>query len=91
MHLINLNDPDLLLGLWRSTIKVYPPDKPEFWSWHVLVGDVWHTHGKTVALTTPFILSSFGHAPQNPAEKINSVLSSGSRASEPLAQRCIHL
>ena len=29
MHLINLNDPDLLLGLWRGTIKVYPPDNLE--------------------------------------------------------------
>ena len=29
MHLINLNDPDLLLGLWRGTIKVYPPDRLE--------------------------------------------------------------
>jgi hypothetical protein len=37
-----------------------------------LVGDVWQAHGKTVALATHFILSSFGHAPRNPAEKINS-------------------
>lgn len=29
MHLINLNDPDLLLELWRSTIKVYLPDNLE--------------------------------------------------------------
>lgn len=72
MHLINLNDPDLLLGLWRGTIKVYPPDNQELWTWRVLVGDVWQAHGKTVALATPFIPSSFGRAPRNPAEKINS-------------------
>jgi hypothetical protein len=72
MHLINLNDPDLLLGLWRGTIKVYSPDKVEFWNWLVLVGDVWKAHGKTVALATPYIPSSFGRAPRNPAEKINS-------------------
>ena len=72
MHLINLNDPDLLLGLWRGTIKVYPPDNIALWSWRVLVSKVWEAHGKTVALATPFIPSSFGRAPRNPAEKINS-------------------
>ena len=72
MHLINLNDPDLFLGLWRGTIKVYPPDRLELWDWRVLVGEVWQAHGKTVALATPFIPSSFGRAPRNPAEKINS-------------------
>lgn len=72
MHLINLNDPDLLLGLWRGTIKLYPPDKLELWDWRVLVGKIWQAHGKTVALATPFIPSSFGRAPRNPAEKINS-------------------
>jgi hypothetical protein len=72
MHLINLNDPDLLLGLWRGTIKIYPPDKIELWNWRVLIGKIWQAHGKTVALATPFIPSSFGRAPRNPAEKINS-------------------
>ena len=72
MHLVNLNDPDLLLGLWRGTMKIYPPDKIELWNWRVLVGDIWQAHGKTVALATPFIPSSFGRAPRNPAEKINS-------------------
>ena len=48
MHLINLNDPDLLLGLWRGTIKVYPPDNIELWDWRVLVGNIWpHTSVKT--------------------------------------------
>jgi hypothetical protein len=72
MHLVNLNDPDLLLGLWRGTIKVYPPDNLDLWDWRVLVGPVWQSHGKTVALATHFIPSSFGRAPRNPAEKINS-------------------
>src|SRR6266567_2990342 len=72
MHLVNLNDPDLLLGLWRGMVKVYPSDNMELWNWRVLVGNVWQAHGKTVALATPFIPSSFGHAPRNPAEKINS-------------------
>ena len=72
MHLINLNDPDLFLGLWRGTVKVYPPDRLELWDWRVLVGKVWQAHGKTVAMVTPFIPSSFGRAPRNPAKKINS-------------------
>jgi hypothetical protein len=72
MHLINLNDPDLLLRLWHGTIKVYSPDKLELWTWRILVGNVWRAHGKTVALATPFIPSYFGRALQNPAEKINS-------------------
>jgi len=37
-----------------------------------LVGDIWQAHRKTVAMATPFIPSSFGRAPRNPAEKINS-------------------
>ena len=72
MHLVNLNDPNLLLGLWCGTIKVYPPDNVDLWTWRVLVGKIWQAHGKSVALATPFIPSSFGHAPRNPAEKINS-------------------
>lgn len=72
MHLVNLNDPNLLLGLWHGTIKVYPPDNIDLWDWRILVGNIWQAHGKTVALATPFIPSSFGHAPRNPAEKINS-------------------
>ena len=72
MHLINLNDSDLLLGLWHGMIKVYLPDRLELWNWHILIGSVWQAHGKTVVLATPFIPSFFGHAPQNSAEKINS-------------------
>lgn len=72
MHLINLNDPDLLLDLWCGMIKVYPPDSLDLWNLCVLIGDVWQAHGKTVALATPFILSFFGRAPWNSVEKINS-------------------
>jgi len=77
-HLINLNDPDLLLGLWQGTINSYAPDKKEDWDWVVLVGKVWEAHGRTVAKATQFIPSSFGRAPPNIAEKINS----GYKASE---------
>ena len=72
MHLIALNDPDLLIGLWRGTIKVYAPDSRDSWDWFVLKKDIWETHGKTVGMATQYIPSSFGRAPRNIAEKINS-------------------
>ena len=72
MHLVNLNDSDLLLGLWHNTIKVYPPDSIELWNWRVLVGHVWQAYRKTMALATLSIPSSFGCTPRNPVKKINS-------------------
>ncbi|KAF9463667.1 hypothetical protein BDZ94DRAFT_1258256, partial [Collybia nuda] len=72
MHLVSLNDPDLLLGLWRGTVKVYAPDTRDNWDWLVLVGKVWDAHGRTVELLTPYIPSSFGRAPRNPATKGNT-------------------
>jgi hypothetical protein len=73
MHLFALNDADLLLGLWRGVIQTYGDDDHEKWEWFKLgKGPVWTAHGKTVAMATPFIPSSFDRAPRNPAEKINS-------------------
>jgi hypothetical protein len=73
MHLSVLNDPDLLLGLWRGTIKCYPPDDISAWNWVVLKDKkIWQAHGDSIEAATPFIPSSFGRAPRNPAEKINS-------------------
>jgi Transposase family tnp2 len=73
MHLSVLNDPDLLLGLWRGTIKCYLPDNISTWNWCVLKDKkYWKAHGDSIEAATPFIPSSFGRAPRNPAEKINS-------------------
>ena len=73
MHLSVLNDPDLLLGLWRGTIKHYPPDDISTWDWAVLKDKkIWRAHGDSIEAATSFIPSSFGRAPRNPAEKINS-------------------
>jgi hypothetical protein len=72
MHLTALNDPDLLLGLWRGTVKCYGTDTKDSWDWKVLVGKVWETHGKTVEMAKPYLPSSFGRVPRNPAEKINT-------------------
>ena len=75
MHLVALNNTDLLLGLWRGTLKSYGKDlEINAWlRWCVLKNkDIWKVHGKTVAMATPYLPTSFDRAPRNPAEKINS-------------------
>ncbi|TFK58987.1 hypothetical protein BDN72DRAFT_966192 [Pluteus cervinus] len=72
MHLIALNDPDLLLSLWRGTINHYGQDNPRTWEWRVLTDEIWPIHGKMVELCGSYLPSSFGHAPRNIAEKLNS-------------------
>jgi hypothetical protein len=72
MHLISLNIPDLLLGLWRGTIECDPTDSKQTWDWMVLVGDIWKIHGQHVADATPYLPGSFDRPPRNPAEKISS-------------------
>jgi len=72
MHLISLNIPDLLLGLWRGTIECDPTDSKQTWGWIVLVGDVWKNHGRRVSHATPYLPGSFDRPPRNPAEKISS-------------------
>ena len=72
MHLVSLNIPDLLLGLWRGTIKCDPADDKQSWDWKVLVGNTWKIHGKEVADATPYLPGSFDRPPRNPAEKISS-------------------
>ncbi|KAJ7586876.1 hypothetical protein C8J56DRAFT_786989 [Mycena floridula] len=72
MHLVSLNDTDLLLGLWRGTITCFAPDDKSEWPWRVLTEQTWESHGKIVELCTPYLPSSFDRAPRNPAEKLNS-------------------
>ncbi|KAG6822771.1 hypothetical protein H0H92_012645 [Tricholoma furcatifolium] len=72
MHLIALNDPDLFIGLWCGTIKVYAPDAISSWNWHVLTKKTWEAHGATVGRASKYLPSSFDHTPHNIAEKINS-------------------
>ena len=59
MHLISLNIPDLLLGLWCGTIECDPTDSKDMWQWLVLVGDTWKAHGQHVANATSYLLGSF--------------------------------
>jgi hypothetical protein len=42
------------------------------WEWAVLKGDIWTTHGKTVADAAVYFPRSFDRTPRNPAEKLSS-------------------
>jgi hypothetical protein len=72
MHLLSLNIPDLLIGLWRGTIDCDKKDNRATWDWAILQGDTWEKHGKQVAAATPYLPGSFDRPPRNPAEKISS-------------------
>lgn len=71
MHLV-LNLGELLIPLWRGTFERAASDPKETWYWAVLTGPTWEQHGRDVANATAYLPSSFGRAPRNPAEKINS-------------------
>ena len=72
MHVIAINLPDLLIGLWRGTIDCDRDDSRLHWDWVVLTGDRWKAHGLDVALCRPYFPGSFDCPPRNPAEKISS-------------------
>lgn len=72
MHLLFINLGELLIPLWRGTLRCDPTDDQSSWDWATLTGDVWQTHGQLVADATPFFPSSFHRPPRNPAEKISS-------------------
>lgn len=72
MHLGSLNITDLLTKLWRGVLDCDSTDDRSTWDWAVLKGDVWKSHGETVAKATPYLPGSFDRPPRNPAEKISS-------------------
>ena len=72
MHLLFINLGELLIPLWRGTIKCDLADDQSSWDWATLTGNTWQTHGQLVADATPFFPSSFHRPPHNPAEKISS-------------------
>ena len=72
MHLVFINLGELLIPLWRGTIKCDATDSPTSWEWATLTGDIWQAHGRLVADVTPFFPSSFHRPPCNPVEKISS-------------------
>jgi hypothetical protein len=72
MHLIFINLGELLIPLWRGTMKCDETDSLSSWEWATLTGDVWQAHGWLVANATPFFPSFFHRPPYNPVEKILS-------------------
>ena len=74
MHLICLNLCNLLLSLWRGTIKCELTDDKRTWDWTPKFMDnhTWQSHGKLVASATKYFPSFFHRPPRNPAEKISS-------------------
>jgi hypothetical protein len=74
MHLSVLNDPDLFLKLFTGKLDCYEPDNRSTWDWAVfyLNPNLWNAHGETVVRAVPYIPSSFGHMPRDPAKKLNS-------------------
>lgn len=78
MHLISINLGELLLPLWRGTLKCESTDDISTWDWATLTGAIWQNHGRLVADATIYFPSSFHRTPRNPAEK----LSSGYKATE---------
>ena len=49
MHVISINLPNLLLGLWHGTIDCDRNESRLLWDWAVLTGDIWKAHGLDVA------------------------------------------
>lgn len=72
MHLLYLNVSQLLIPMWRGTMKCEETDSKDDWPWLVLTGDAWVKHGALVAEATHYFPSSFHRPPQNPQLKINS-------------------
>ena len=74
MHLTMLNDPDLFLKLFTGKLDVYEPDDRSTWDWAIFYrnNDLWKAHGETVVRAVPYIPSSFGRAPRDPAKKLNT-------------------
>ena len=59
MHLLFLNIGDLLLPLWRGTMRCDVTIDKSTWDWSVLTGSKWIEHGKLVAKATQYFPSSF--------------------------------
>ncbi|KLO17330.1 hypothetical protein SCHPADRAFT_868387 [Schizopora paradoxa] len=72
MHLVSLNMTQLLLKLFRGTMKCDKDDPKSSWVWAVLQGNTWKYHGEHVASSAPYLPGSFDKAPRNPAEKVSS-------------------
>jgi hypothetical protein len=74
MHLTVLNDPELFTKLFLGKIEVYAPDDRSSWDWAIFYNNstLWNAHGETVDRAVPYLPSSFGRVPRNPAKKLNT-------------------
>ncbi|KAI0699679.1 hypothetical protein BC835DRAFT_1267577 [Cytidiella melzeri] len=73
MHLAGIQNPDLYVALWRSTLQCSPSDNIATWDWAVFRSPrVWQAHGDIVAATRPYLPGSFDRPPRNIAEKLTS-------------------
>lgn len=72
MHLADLNWGDLLLSLWRGTIKGATRADPKNARYAVLQGEVWTEHGKHVARARSFLPGFLDRVPRDIALNINS-------------------
>jgi len=72
MHCLILNLGEILTKLWHGTLECSPSDDFTLWTWAVLHGVTWVTHGKAVAACKQYIPGSFDYPLQNIAEKVNS-------------------
>ena len=74
MHLSVLNDPDLFVKLFTGKLDCFEPDDRSTWDWAVFHQNpaLWTVHGETVFRCIPYLPSSFGRAPRDPAKRINS-------------------
>lgn len=72
MHLADLNWGDLLLGIWRGTIKGATQSDPKASRHAVLQGEVWINHGKLVGHAQHYLPGFLDRPPRDIAEKISS-------------------
>lgn len=73
MHWGSLNFTDLVISLFRGSLKCEKGDSKDSWIWAVLRDDeIWKAHGQAVADATPYLPGSFDRPPRNPAEKMSS-------------------
>ncbi|KAF9243887.1 hypothetical protein BU15DRAFT_21889, partial [Melanogaster broomeanus] len=72
MHLV-ANLADLVLSLWRGTMKCDRTDSKDTWDWAIFQDvDLWDAHGELVERAGQHLPGSFGRKPRNIAEKINT-------------------
>ncbi|KAH7891063.1 hypothetical protein F5I97DRAFT_1934111 [Phlebopus sp. FC_14] len=72
MHLV-ANLGDLMLSLWRGTIKCDNTDEKDTWDWAIFRDqELWDEHGKYVAQAGRYLPGSFDRKPRNIAEKIST-------------------